>query len=658
MKHYKKTILKKIDMNKKYIIITTLTLIALLKICDITVTNRVFYVETKSMISNSYIYGETPKRGRILDRNGVVLVDNKETLTITYKKLKNTTTKDELEIAEVLSTILSMGDPSELEIKKYLLAKNDYDYLITSEEKELYNERKLTDDDIKKLLTERIDVTNVSQLEIESSKIYSLMTANRLYEEKVIKADCNPIEYAEVLELNLTGVEVNTSFERFFTEDTTLNSILGSTGKIYEEDKDYYLNLGYSLNDLVGTSYLEKEYEEYLRGEKAIYKVNSDGSLMLIKEEIPGNDLYLSIDLTIQKELERTMEEEMLVAKTMPNTKYFTDSFVSISDPQTGAIVALSGKRLQTNNKSYSFLDITRDVLTSSYTLGSVVKGATISVGYNNDLIDSNKYIPDDCVKLYLVPEKCSWKELGSLNDIDALKNSSNYYQYLLAINLTGSSYSYNMKFDPGEEYFDIYRNTLEEYGLGTFTGIDLPNEQVGNIGKIVSGDLLLNLAIGQYDTYTLLGLNQYMNTVATGKRYSLSLMDKIISPSNELILQKTYIPLNVLTITNENLQKIQNAFNEVITGGTGIGYIDAKYNPAGKTGTSESFLDTDNDGIVDTKTISLTFAGYAPVDDPKYSIAVISPHIAYYENEDDDYYYRVHRMISNKITTFLFDNY
>ena len=55
--------------------------------------------------------------------------------------------------------------------------------------------------------------------------------------------------------------------------------------------------------------------------------------------------------------------------------------------------------------------------------------------------------------------------------------------------------------------------------------------------------------------------------------------------------------------------------------GGAGSGYIDLSYKPAGKTGTSQSFLDTDNDGKADTETISTTFVSYMSYDDPKVTL-------------------------------------
>ena len=58
--------------------------------------------------------------------------------------------------------------------------------------------------------------------------------------------------------------------------------------------------------------------------------------------------------------------------------------------------------------------------------MGSVIKGASHTVGYQNNLIDIGKKINDSCVKLYQVPTKCSYKRLGYIDDITALKTSSN----------------------------------------------------------------------------------------------------------------------------------------------------------------------------------------------------------------------------------------
>ena len=65
-----------------------------------------------------------------------------------------------------------------------------------------------------------------------------------------------------------------------------------------------------------------------------------------------------------------------------------------------------------------------------------------------------------------------------------------------------------------------------------------------------------------------------------------------------------------------------------VFASGTGYGFINNKYKPAGKTGTSESFVDSDNNGKIDTETLSTSLVAYAPYDNPKVTFTVITPNV------------------------------
>ena len=401
---------------------------------------------------------------------------------------------------------------------------------------------------------------------------------------------------------------------------------------------------------------MELYYEEYLKGEKALYKVNKDNTLEEVRSAKKGNDLVLSIDIDLELKVEETIKEEIIKAKSEKNTEYYKESYAIVSDPITGAIKAMAGIRLIGDKNNPSWQEITT-IINTSYTPGSVVKAASMTVGYQHNLIEVGKKINDSCVKLYLVPEKCSYKKLGYLDDIGALRNSSNYYQFMIAINLTGSKYRSNMELRATKEHFDIYRNTFASYGLGVKTGIDLPNENVGISGSKISGDLLLNLAIGQYDTYTPIELVQYINTVATkGIKKSPSLMYQIVNSSNQLVLENSYKTTSKVSINSEYMARIHQGLNEVLTLGTGRGHINVSYNPAGKTGTSESFYDSDNDGKADISTISSLFVGFAPVDNPKYSIVVISPNVSH-NNGNIEYKSKVNRYITRSITDFLFEN-
>ena len=604
-----------------------------------------------------YISGSSAPRGRILDTNGNVLVDNIGVKTIYYNKIKGINIEDEIEIAKKLADILTIDPAGTKALKDYWLVTNSNgESLITEEEYKLLEERKLTNNDITDLKYERITeemLNSFSDIEKKAAHIYSLMNDGYVYSKKEILKDVSESEYAKVIESNIPGITGELSWERIYLYGDTLKNIFGSIGLIPEERKEEYLSSGYELTDTVGLSYLEFEYEEYLKGTKAEYLVNSDNTLTLVSEEKRGNDLVLSIDINLQLKVEEIIKDKIILGDKYPNTDYYKDSYALVSDPNNGSILAIAGIR---RNDDGLWSDISLNTINKSFTIGSAVKGATIAVGYKYGLIEMDKYITDSCVKLYLVPEKCSFKSLGRINDLTALAYSSNYYQYLIAIGLTGNTYKPNIKLNATEEHFNIYRNMLASFGLGVKTEIDLPGEQTGIIGKTIADDLLLNLAIGQYDTYTPVEVLQYINSLATGKRTALSLM-KEIKLNDDVILSNESTVLNEIELEQVYLYRIREGLKLVLSEGTGRIYVDKSINAAGKTGTSESFYDSNSDGTVDVATITSTFAGYFPSDNPKFSVVVITPNISHNNGSNDTMYYGASK-ITKDITNYLAENY
>lgn len=622
------------------IIVITLFLITIIRILDLYYIKHEEYYLKYLDKTNTLVKGFPKARGKILDSKGVVLVDNKGINNIVYRDLN----QDELEIAYKLSEILIINDTiDDVKIKEFYLKNNNTDYLITEEEHDLYKNRKLTNEEIKQLKLERLnnEISSYTPNDINAIKIYYLMQNGYSYDNKIIKENISDKECARVSELNISGVTCEVSWQRLYNYDS-LNSIYGTIGSIPSENIKEYLDNGYSINDTVGISYLEKEYEDYLKGTKDLYQVNNDNTLTLIKEGKRGNDLYLSIDIELQEKVEEILKRNIENGKKLKNTEYYDRSFALVSNPNTGAIIAAAGFKYKDGN----FIDITNEIATSSFIVGSVVKGASITVGYQNNLIEVGKKINDSCVKLNNVPEKCSYKRWGMLDDVTALKTSSNYYQFILAIKLTGQTYKSNMTLNATKEHFDTYRDTFASFGLGTETGIDLPYEAIGIKGKTIADDLLLNLAIGQYDTYTPLQLIQYINTVAmNGNRIKLSLMEKI-TDDNDVVLQNEGKLLN--QVSNNRFDRIKEGMRQVIDGGTGRGYADVSTKAAGKTGTAEVVY---GKGI---NTINQTFASFAPYDNPKYSIVVISPN-AYYDNSNSDTVAPINYHISKELTALVY---
>jgi len=646
-------------MKKKIIIIVFLFIIIIFRLCYLNFYKNDYYKELLYEKTNNYVYENTHPRGRILDRNGIVLVDNIGIKTLYYTKNKNNTIKDELEIAKTLAEIINIKITSNKDVlKKYWLLVNDNgDNLITEEEKELYKLRKISSDELKEIKYLRIDdnkLKELSDVDKKSATIYDLMNKGYSYEKKLILKGLNDEEYTKIVDMKLEGIKIDISWERKYNYEDTLKDIFGSIGYIPKELEKEYLDKGYNLNDVVGLSYLEYQYEDYLKGEKSLYKVNGN-DLELIKEGKNGNDLILSIDINVQLELEKIIKENILRGRNYKHTDYFTESYSIVGNPLTGEIIAMSGQKLIDEDKEI-FKNVNTNLINTSYTVGSVVKMATISTGYKYHVIDINTTMRDSCIKLYQVPMKCSYKDLGQVNDITAISKSSNYYQFKIAIGLTNNKYSYNMKLNTTKEHFNMFRETFKEYGLGNITGIDLPNEKTGITGKNTSSDLLLNLSIGQYDTYTPMELFQYINTIANnGKRKEPKLM-KLIKNSEEIIYENTYDTKHKVSIDEKYLNRIKEGMSLATISGTARNYINRDYLPAGKTGTSETFIDTNNDGKMDTKTISLAFVGFAPYDNPKYSIIVLTPNI--YKSLDTEYNkVYVTRYISQGISNFLFEN-
>ena len=468
------------------------------------------------------------------------------------------------------------------------------------------------------------------------------------YEDIILKDNLTEGEVSLVLNSDVKGLFIKESFDRFYPYNDTLKNVLGSVGPIQKENKKHYLKKGYKLYEKVGISGLEKEYEEYLKGTNAKYKVNNDNSLTLVSEGKKGSNLYLSIDINLVNEINKIIKEELVKAKKHLNTQYLNDTFVIVGHPKTSEVYSLNGQRYLNDE---TFTDISLNNINSAFTMGSVVKGATISVGYKYNLIEKGKKILDGCVKLKNKTEKCSFKKLGYLDDVSALKMSSNYYQFLIAISLLGKKYSPNMDLNATEKEFNIYRDMLSSYGLGIITGIDLPNEKPGLKGNIISDDLLLNLAIGQYDTYTPIELFNYINTLAMkGKRISPSLVNEIKN-NDFLIYKNKHEVVDNVQISNDDFNQIHKGFYEVMNNGTGLGFMNRKLSPAGKTGTSESFIDTNNDSKIDTKTLTLTMAGFFPYDDPKVSLIVVCPNTSHNNGKNKDYIYYLTSKISRRIT-------
>lgn len=605
-------------------------------------------------------------RGKMLDRNLKVIVDNKPLNAITYTN-NGASQKEMLAVAAKLARIIDKDTDKvrERDMKDFWMIKHPEEAkkLIKDKEMELFRNKKLKDKDLYKLQIERISKNHLSQLtkqDIEELAIFRIMNSGYKFVPQIIKnKNVTREEFAMVNE-NLTllpGVNATTDWDRDYKYADAFKPVLGrittSSEGLPAERLDYFLSRGYTLNDRVGKSNLEMEYEDILQGkkEKIVNVTDKSGELLekeLVSEGQRGKDLILSIDMDLQLAVEEIIEKELWAAKRSPGTTLLDSAYVVLMDPNTGEVLTMAGKKIKQDKKTkeISMEDDALGNIGLTFNVGSVVKGATVLTGYKTGAINSATRFDDGALTIKETPIKKSYAYLGTPNDIEALKLSSNVFMFHTAIRIGNGVYRYQQTLNLDPEVWDTIRNSFASFGLGIRTGIDLPNEQTGAKGPNNPVGKVLDLVIGQYDTYSNMQLAQYISAIANGGyRMQPRIVKEIREPSGngeELgPVYKSFSPnvLNDAGIKKQWLDRVHTGFKKVMQepGGTGYRYFStATYSPAGKTGTAEAFYDGQYrvPGEKMIPTMNLSLVGYAPSDNPEVAMAVIVPW-AYQGNVD-----------------------
>ncbi|MCO0599061.1 penicillin-binding protein 2 [Peribacillus butanolivorans] len=608
-------------------------------------------------------------RGKMYDRNLNPVVDNEPLNAITYTKYPNTKTADMVKTAEILATLIKQDTKkiTERDRKDFWIIKNPEKAkaLITKAEMKKVEEKKLEEKDLYKLQLSRITEKNINDFtkdELEVLAIFREFNSGYALTPSIVKnKGVSTNEFARVSEHldELPGVDVTTDWERTYKYDETLRSVLGKVSSSEEglpsENIDYYLARDYTRNDRVGKSYIEKQYEDVLRGQKTrVENVLSKGEVIktdTITEGQSGKDLVLTIDMELQQTVEDIIERELRRTKARGNTYLLDRAFVVLMDPNTGEVLTMAGKQYGRNSETglIEMNDFALGNITTSYTMGSSVKGATVYTGFQTGAISPGSAVYDQTLYLGGNIKKKSYSQLGYVTDVTALKKSSNVFMFMTAIKIGGGHYVPNQPLGINREAYAIMRNHFAQFGLGVRTGIDLPNESVGFKGVDTSTDgLLLDLSIGQYDTYTPMQLAQYASTIANGgKRLEPHMVKEIRNPSYEHkelgSVFKSMSPkvLNDLDGNDIWIQRVQEGFRQVAQepGGTAYKYFGGKsYRAAAKTGTAEAFYDGPrrNQYSKPVDTINLTLAGYAPHNNPEVAFSVVVPWVYQGKPSDD----------------------
>ncbi|WP_456274919.1 penicillin-binding transpeptidase domain-containing protein [Bacillus sp. AK031] len=631
-------------------------------------------------------------RGKIYDRVGNVIVDNTPMNAITYTRAQSTKSEDILKAARDLAQLIDVNPDAVTERDKqdfWILNNPDKadDKVSKEEEAELRKNEELSSDEINskiyRMTLDRIteeELGSFSEQDLEDLAIFREMNSGYALSPQIVKnKGVTQEEFARVSEhlSELPGVNTTTDWERTYVYDKTLRSILGNVSSSREglpsELVDYYLARDYSRNDRVGKTYLELQYEDVLKGQKEkIKNITKDGSVIesvLMQEGQRGKDVVLTIDMELQQEVEKIVTEELLKNVNQSRSPYLDRAFVVMMDPNNGEILAMVGKRYGRDPATgeYKVLDYALGTYTSSYEVGSVVKGATVMTGYMTGYLSPGDNLYDEPIKIAGTEKKASWfnKNGGGnqwMNDRFALEISSNSYMFKIAMKIAGNpNYVYDAPISGSEEDLNNLRYHFNQFGLGVKTGIDLPGEIDGYKGEFVTPGNLLDFAIGQFDTFTPMQLAQYVSTVANdGYRVAPHLLKEVREPSKESSsmgpIETVFEPkvLNKVNVTQSQIENIQQGFYQVYhhSKGTAVDYFNnAPYVAAGKSGTAEAcFPDPETNRCI-PGTNNTTLIGYAPYDQPEIAYSTVVP---WSHNSVQDPY--INKEISRKIMDVYFE--
>ncbi|WP_164668599.1 peptidoglycan D,D-transpeptidase FtsI family protein [Virgibacillus doumboii] len=600
-------------------------------------------------------YTEKPvPRGKIYDRNHNLIVDNNPQYSITYTPAKGTQAKERLDVAEKLSEYISMDPGKDGDYNVTERNKKEYWYLKNTEEAK----DRLTAKEIEEMETseeystilERIkkeEIDNFTDHQLEVMAIKKEMDKAMTLTPQVIKSeDVSPKEFARVAEhlSVLDGVNATTDWDREKTYEDTFSNFIGTITSesqgILAEKEEYYLTRGYKRNDRVGRSGMEEQYESVLRGrkEKIEYTTNKNGKVIdseVVVEGQRGKDLVLTVDMELQKELNKILRRELKTAieKFPYQNQHMKDAMAVVMNPQTGEILAAAGQHYDRKNDEFQNAGL--KTLYAAHEPGSSVKGATVLAGYESGVIEPGQSFVDAPINIKSTPEKSSYRNLGIVDDLDALRLSSNVYMFYIAMRMGGDfNYQPNQPLNFDVAAFQEMRNYYSQFGLGVPTGVDFPYESVGFEGDDPLAGNLLDLAIGQYDTYTTMQLAQYVSTIANdGYRVRPHFLKQIRMPvPHEEGLGPVFRSyetefLNRLEMDKHLIERVQEGFRQVFQepGGTAEYYFGNKpYEAAGKTGTAQKAVYKKG---VKYDTQNLTLVGYAPYDNPEVAFAVVVPH-------------------------------
>jgi len=631
-----------------------------------------YYLQSTSRIPLSETVEAS--RGVLTDRNGKVLVSNRQVYNVSFDSAKLSQGTDQNEAilrlirlceeqgipwvdtlpitrdAPYAYTLLDAGDTARGRFTDFLVncgwsdKENAGDYINPVLREDVLDDLGLTDTrpsayTLLRLLRRYFQVDSALSMD-EARKLigvrYELAVRTIVNTSAYVFAEDVPVELISILyDGNYEGAVVLSSAVRQYDTDAAAH-VLGYTGSLSGDEYNTLKEQGYRYDDVIGKDGAEKAFESYLRGESGVRLITTDSSGKITgelysKEPQPGNTVALTIDIQFQEEVERILGETIETMNAQdenPDNAAIRGGAAAVVQVGTGEILALASYptyRLSTFREDIAALaqdtrsPMLNRAIQGPYAPGSTFKMVTAVAALENGIISPTTRIHTKGIYTYYAPSytpKC-WiynqygGTHGSINVSQALFHSCNYFFY-----------------DVGRQ---VGIDTLTEYahgfGLGVPTGVELPNEKTGvmdnpayreSLGRLYVGGDTLQVAIGQGDSlFTPLQLANYVATlVGGGDRYAAHLLKSVKSyDKSSLLYLYDEPPLNHVEISASTLAAVKAGMGELVRTGSVSGAFRSCLVSAGaKTGSAQVGQELAN-GV---------FVCFAPFDDPEIAVAIV----------------------------------
>ena len=617
-------------------------------------------------------------RGNILDRYGRVLVSNREC----YNLVINTTRLFGDEVDDPNAVILEMVNIVEDSGAEFIddlpITKSPpFEYTeMTDFQRTLLNayfdDHDLAEDttavELMSYFRTRYDIDNtysaedmrkISAIRYALNVRYAINTSSYTFVE-----DASIDLISDIMGAVGSVIEVESSYVREYNTQYAAH-LLGYIGAMTDVEQEQYMvgdNSGYNYDSMVGKDGVELAFESWLHGTDGKSRVtrNSEGTItstVYEEDPVPGNHVYLTIDIQLQEAVERALENGIIalqLERDQENAEAIANGTPDEvkEDIQGGAAVVVdvnSGNPLaiasyptfdasQVYENYAEYLSAEYDPLYNRATMGAYAPGSTFKplvalAGLNENIINTETRI--DCLGVFskyadqgYAPECWIYTQNdgqlthGNDNVSEALRDSCNYFFYTIA-DMMG---------------IDILDEYAADFGLGESTGIEI-GETIGNMANPdnhlnydvdawVYGDTV-QAGIGQSDSlFTPLQLAEYCAAIANGgTRYSASVLKSVRSfdYTRQLYSGETKV-MSTVDSADYNWAAVQYGmylFTHDINGSSSEAYYafnNYSYNGesigvAAKSGTSQLGEDITNNAL---------FMCYAPYDDPEIAVAIV----------------------------------